>query len=80
VVEVLTNDTGKGKAVEKLLEQNKYDFILSIGDDATDEEMFGFFINNSNAFTVKVGKGDTFAKHKLATIDEVELLLKHLAV
>jgi trehalose 6-phosphate synthase/phosphatase len=80
VVEVLTNDTGKGKAVEKLLEQNNYDFILSIGDDATDEEMFGFFINNSNAFTIKVGKGDTFARHKLATIDEVELLLKHLTV
>jgi trehalose 6-phosphate synthase/phosphatase len=80
VVEVLTNETGKGKAVKKLLEQNNYDFILSIGDDATDEEMFEFFLSNSTALTIKVGKGDTYAKHKLATIDEVVVLLKHLAV
>jgi len=79
VVEVLTNETGKGKAVKKLSEQNNYDFILSIGDDATDEEMFEFFMNNSNAFTIKVGSGDTCAKYKLESIRDVVSLLIHLS-
>lgn len=79
VVEILTKEVGKGKAVKKLFEQNIYDFILSIGDDATDEEMFEFFLHNTNAFTIKVGNGDTFAKYKLASINDVVLLLKHLS-
>ena len=69
----------KGIAVKKLFEQNNYDFILSIGDDATDEEMFEFFLHNPNAFTIKVGNGDTFAKYKLAGINDVVSLLKHLS-
>lgn len=78
VVEVLTNETGKGKAVKKLLEQNSFDFIMSIGDDATDEEMFEILLNNSNAFTIKVGDGATYAKYKLKSINDVVILLKYL--
>ena len=79
VVEILTNEIGKGKAVKKLSEQNNYDFILSIGDDATDEEMFEFFLNSPNAFTIKVGLGNTYAKYKLETIKDVVSLLKRLS-
>ncbi len=78
-MEILTEQVGKGKAVMKLLGQNIYDYILSIGDDATDEEMFEFFLHNTDAFTIKVGTGDTFAKYKLSSINDVELLLKHLS-
>jgi trehalose 6-phosphate synthase/phosphatase len=78
VVEIMTNEIGKGKAVKKLLEQYDYDFILCIGDDATDEEMFEYLLNNGCAFTIKVGNGDTHAKSKLSGINDVELLLKHL--
>jgi len=80
VVEILTDQNGKGKAVKKLIEQINYDFILSIGDDATDEEMFEFFLHNSNAYTIKVGNGDTFAKKKVANINDVMLLLKQLSL
>lgn len=79
VVEILTNETGKGTAVKKLFEQNTYDFVLSIGDDATDEEMFEFFLNYSNAITIKVGEGTTFAGYKLESIKEVASLLKKLS-
>jgi trehalose 6-phosphate synthase/phosphatase len=79
VVEILTNEIGKGKAVKKLIEKNNYDFILSIGDDTTDEEMFEYFLHFSNAFTVKVGNGDSFAKYHLAEIYDVESLLKQLS-
>jgi trehalose 6-phosphate synthase/phosphatase len=79
VVELLTNETGKGKAVKKLIEQNSYDFVLSIGDDATDEEMFDYFLDQSNAVTIKVGEGSTHARYKVNTISEVASLLKHLS-
>jgi trehalose 6-phosphate synthase/phosphatase len=79
VVEILSDSIGKGKAVKKLDEQNIYDFILSIGDDATDEEMFEYFQNHSNAYTIKVGEGDTFAKYKLNDISEVVSLLKKMS-
>jgi trehalose 6-phosphate synthase/phosphatase len=79
VVEILTNETGKGSAVKKLFEQNNYDFVLSIGDDATDEEMFEFFLHHSNAITIKVGEGATYARYKLNSISDVASLLKQLS-
>ena len=79
VVEILSKNTGKGRAVKQLVEQNNFDFILSVGDDATDEEMFEFFQHYSNAFTVKVGEGTTFAKYKLDNIDDVASLLNQLS-
>ncbi len=78
VVEVMPNEIGKGKAVKKIIEQNDYDFILSIGDDKTDEEMFEVLLLNPDAITIKVGKGSTFAKHKLNNVDEVLVLLEQL--
>jgi len=79
VVEILPDEIGKGKAVKELSEQNNYDFILSLGDDATDEEMFEYYLNNSNAFTIKVGNGNTYARYKLSGINDVVSLLKHLS-
>jgi trehalose 6-phosphate synthase/phosphatase len=79
VVEILSDSIGKGRAVKKLNEQNIYDFVLSIGDDATDEEMFEYFQNSSNAYTIKVGEGETFAKFKLNDISEVISLLKKMS-
>lgn len=78
VVEVLSNNTGKGSAVKKLFEQNRYDFVLSIGDDATDEEMFEYLLHYTYAVTIKVGEGTTFAKYKFNSINEVVILLKLL--
>lgn len=79
VVEIMTKEIGKGKAVKKLVEQNNYDYILSIGDDKTDEEMFEFLLHNSNAVTVKVGNGNTFAKYKLDNVNNVISLLEQLS-
>jgi trehalose 6-phosphate synthase/phosphatase len=78
VVEVLSNETGKGLAVKKLYEQDSFDFVLSIGDDATDEEMFEYFLHNSDAFTIKVGEGATSARYNFKSITDVAALLKLL--
>jgi trehalose 6-phosphate synthase/phosphatase len=79
IVEVMTKGISKGVAVNKLLNNNNYDFILSIGDDVTDEEMFEYLINKNNAFTVKVGEGPTFAKFKIDSVSDVKILLKQLS-
>ncbi|HPT22425.1 MAG TPA: trehalose-phosphatase, partial [Bacteroidales bacterium] len=78
VVEIIPGEIGKGNAVKKLSGKNNFDFILSVGDDTTDEEMFEYLFNNANAFTVKVGNGDTLARYKLDGINDVLSLLKDL--
>jgi len=79
VVEIMNNEVGKGAAAKKLLELNNFDFILSIGDDQTDEEMFALLISNPGAFTIKVRNGETLAKYQLSDYNDVVSLLKHLS-
>jgi len=78
VVEVLTKGAGKGFAVRNLLKNRKYDFILSIGDDTTDEDMFEYFAENDAAITIKVGEGNTYAKYSIEDTGSVVSLLKQL--
>ena len=79
VVEIMTRETGKGMAVKKLLEQDNFDYILSIGDDVTDEEIFELFLSDTSSFTIKVGNGNTFAKYKFDSVSEVVLFLNDLS-
>jgi trehalose 6-phosphate synthase/phosphatase len=80
VVEVMNKGIGKGEAVKKLLRQNRYDFVLSIGDDASDEEIFKLLMNNDNAVSVKVGPGRSVAKNRLDNVDDVIILLEQLSL
>lgn len=78
VVEIKKKEIDKGKGTQYLLDKNRYDYILSIGDDKTDEDMFDVLANNKRAFTIKVGKGDTSAKYRLDTVQNVIELLNEL--
>ncbi|MBC8156234.1 MAG: bifunctional alpha,alpha-trehalose-phosphate synthase (UDP-forming)/trehalose-phosphatase [Bacteroidetes bacterium] len=73
VIEVKPAQHSKGTVALGLLEQASYDFIVSIGDDTTDEDMFRQLPNW--AYTIKVGAGVTFARYRLARQREVETLL-----
>jgi trehalose 6-phosphate synthase/phosphatase len=66
------------RALQYLFNKKNYDFILSIGDGKTDEDMFNVLLNNNNAFTIKIGKGNTLAKSKLPDIEQVIKLLEKL--
>jgi trehalose 6-phosphate synthase/phosphatase len=79
VIEIMHKEIGKGIAVQKLMAGKKYDFILSIGDDVTDEEIFALFIPENNAATIKVGSGTTKAKYLCSSVEEVVLFLKLLS-
>jgi trehalose 6-phosphate synthase/phosphatase len=80
VIEIMTNKFGKGIAVKNIVGKNKYDYILAIGDDKTDEEMFEYLSHNAYAHTVKVGEGSTYAKYKLNKVKNVIPLLEQLSL
>ena len=69
----------KGNAAIHLLTQNAYDYVLSIGDDRTDEDMFEALWPHEICYTVKVGPGDTAAKFKLNSVNDVVKLLQNLS-
>lgn len=67
VIEVRNKGVNKGLAIARLLDTKKYDFILCVGDDQTDEDMFKVLANNSGSYTIKVGHQASFAKYNLYT-------------
>jgi trehalose 6-phosphate synthase/phosphatase len=77
VVEVKHASVSKGKATLGWLNEQKWDFILAIGDDRTDEDTFRV-LPEENAYTVKVGLEQSAARYTLANVEEVRGLLEDL--
>ncbi|WP_285058399.1 bifunctional alpha,alpha-trehalose-phosphate synthase (UDP-forming)/trehalose-phosphatase [Pedobacter ginsengisoli] len=67
VIEVRNKGVNKGLAAMRILDSASYDFILCIGDDQTDEDMFKILAKNPAAYTVKVGHQASFAEYNLYT-------------
>jgi trehalose 6-phosphate synthase/phosphatase len=65
----------KGAAAERWF-KHRYDFILSIGDDVTDEDLFA--VLPDSAYGIKVGSGRTHAKYRLSSYKDTLTLLKKL--
>ncbi|MBN2158946.1 MAG: bifunctional alpha,alpha-trehalose-phosphate synthase (UDP-forming)/trehalose-phosphatase [Spirochaetes bacterium] len=63
VLEIKSLEINKGKIANFLVTAKKYDFILGLGDDVTDEDIFAAL--PETAFTVKVGFGPSKAKYVL---------------
>lgn len=78
VIEVISNSVGKGIATEYILKRKTYDYILSIGDDTSDEEMFEVLKNTDVAHTVKVGPGDSIAQSRVSEVKQVHQLLEEM--
>ncbi|MCQ0111272.1 trehalose 6-phosphate synthase/phosphatase [Zhouia amylolytica] len=76
VVEIKSSNVNKGRAANRFLTDNGYDFIMAIGDDWTDEYMFEELPKDAN--TIKVGFKKTKAKYYLKDTDEVRTLLNQL--
>lgn len=76
-LEVVNRQISKGTAVSELVTKKKYDFILCMGDDVTDENMFTSLPNH--ATTIKVGRKKTTAKYYIEDIAQVKALLLTLA-
>lgn len=69
VIEVKPLGVNKGTAANELSIESAADFILCMGDDRTDEDMFEAL--GDTACSVKVGPGDTYAQFQLLSVDKV---------
>ncbi|RYE20979.1 MAG: bifunctional alpha,alpha-trehalose-phosphate synthase (UDP-forming)/trehalose-phosphatase [Sphingobacteriales bacterium] len=76
VVEIKNMEINKGKATSALLHNKDYDFIMALGDDNTDEDIFKALPDNS--LTIKVGSNISAARFYLRNHWEVRQLLKNL--
>ena len=74
-LEVHHLDISKGHALQEWLLKDQ-DFVMAIGDDTTDEEMF----KNAPAgtYTVKVGRGLSAARWRVPNPASVHKLLRKL--
>ncbi len=76
VLEFKNPSITKGAGVQPWL-KGGYDFVMTAGDDTTDEDMFR--VMPETAYSIKVGRGLTLAKYRLTDHTEVGEILKKLA-
>jgi trehalose 6-phosphate synthase/phosphatase len=76
VIEVKRSGYDKGTVAARLLGQASYDFILAIGDDKTDEDLFR--VLPDQALTVKIGMTASLAKFHLKDQQGVIKLMDRL--
>ncbi|MGH7826921.1 MAG: bifunctional alpha,alpha-trehalose-phosphate synthase (UDP-forming)/trehalose-phosphatase [Candidatus Binatia bacterium] len=77
VVEIRNAGVNKGTAALDWMSEHHFDFILAIGDDATDEDLFRAL--PESAVSIRVGISGTHAHHNLRNIFEVIDFLRSLA-
>jgi trehalose 6-phosphate synthase/phosphatase len=78
VIEIKNIEVNKGKAALSRLYSQDYDFVLAIGDDYTDEDIFK--VMPESAFTIKVGSTMSSARFYLRNPQEVRQFLTELAL
>lgn len=76
IIEVKKAGYDKGTAALKLLGRDTYDFILAIGDDQTDEDLFR--VLPPEAISLKVGVMASLAKYHLKDQRQVAHLMNRL--
>ena len=77
ILEVKSQGVNKGRTAEQWIESERdWDFILAVGDDYTDEEMFG--VLPDKAYSIKVGFAASKARFNVDSIKDIRMLLKRL--
>ena len=77
VLEIKSSNMNKGLATMKLLSSDSFDFVMAIGDDNTDEDMFEVLHKTSHV-TIKVGLDKSKAQFNLIGITNVISFLDQL--
>lgn len=76
VLEVKNIEISKGTAAKRWLTDDAYPFIMTIGDDYTDEDTFKAMPDH--AYTMKVGFHETSARYNISGVEDVLMLLDKL--
>jgi len=78
ILEVKLRNITKGHAVATVLDQAPAEFVLSIGDDFTDEDMFKSLPDS--AVTIHVGSDKSHARYQLSNVAQVHSFISHLSM
>lgn len=76
ILEIRQLGINKGRATERWLAAERWDFVTAAGDDYTDEEMFA--VMPQDVYSIKVGIGISKARFNIDTVLEFRTLLKEL--
>ncbi len=76
VIEIHNAGVNKHAAAMHWLAEVNPDFVLGIGDDRTDEDLFRAL--PENGYSIKVGASKSFARFNLSQRDDVRKLLLHM--
>ena len=76
VIEIKNAGINKGLAALDKIGETKFDFMMALGDDWTDEYTFNALPDETH--TIKVGTKSTTAKYYIKDVEEVRTLLKQL--
>lgn len=76
IVEIKPPDFNKGSETLRRLEQQPYDFVMAIGDDTTDEDMFR--VLPPDGISIKVGNFSAAAKYRIPLQSSVIPFLSNL--
>jgi trehalose 6-phosphate synthase/phosphatase len=77
IIEIKPSAIHKGNVAEDLVAMHRADFIFCAGDDYTDEDMFRAV--PEDAYSVKVGIGDTDARFQVVSTDDMIKLLEKMS-
>ena len=77
MIEIKNAGINKGQAALRYLsEKRRWDFIMFIGDDVTDEDVFE--VLPERAYSIKVGVGPSQARFNLDSVTDVRGLLNKM--
>ena len=77
MIEIKNTDVSKGRAAARWLDAGEWDFVLAVGDDWTDEDIFTML--SEDHYSIKVGVDISSAKYFLESPDQVRRLVQELA-
>ena len=77
IVEIKNVQINKGVQAERLLQERDWRFVLAVGDDYTDEDMFA--VLPPEAYSIRVGRKLSKAKFKVKSVNQLREFLKRLA-
>ena len=76
VVEIKNAGVNKGKATSHWIQKDDWDFVLGIGDDATDEDIFTAL--PADGVSIKVGRDRTAAKYSISGVAGVRKFFRDI--
>jgi trehalose 6-phosphate synthase/phosphatase len=77
IVEVMVSELDKGNAAKRLLNKKPWEFVLAMGDDTTDENLFAALPEHS--YSIRIGTGATKARFNVMNQREALKILEKLA-